>query len=62
MVVAILFSDFIQTIGVLAALIFVLTSMLGMGFLLAVSKISALICLKQTSFRIGDSTRSKRLM
>ncbi|MGB9928500.1 MAG: bile acid:sodium symporter family protein [Methanosarcina sp.] len=39
MVVATPFSDFIQTIGVLAALIFVVTSMLGMGFSLTLGQI-----------------------
>lgn len=39
MVVVIPFSDFIQTIGVLAAVIFVVTSMLGMGFSLTIDQI-----------------------
>jgi BASS family bile acid:Na+ symporter len=40
MVVTTSFSNFLQTIGVLAALIFVLTSMLGMGFSLTIDQIT----------------------
>lgn len=40
MVTTISFSNFLQTIGVLAALIFVLTSMLGMGFSLTIGQIT----------------------